>query len=53
MYWNDAKPGPTPGTKVYEIVLGQSRASIEMSVGAGLSDPSFFSGLSCPTKAIQ
>jgi type VI protein secretion system component VasK len=53
MYWNDAKPGAVAGTKVYDIILGQARATIEMSVGGGLSDPAFFSGLSCPTKAVQ
>jgi hypothetical protein len=53
MYWNDAKPGATPGTKVYDITLGQAHATIEMSVGGGLSDPAFFSGLTCPRQAIQ
>ncbi|HUQ83595.1 MAG TPA: ImcF-related family protein [Gemmatimonadaceae bacterium] len=52
MYWNDAKPSAVAGTKTYEIVLGQARASIDMSVGGGLSDPAFFSGLSCPTVAV-
>jgi len=53
MYWNDAKPGPVAGTKVYDIILGQARATIEMSVGGGLSDPAFFSGLTCPKVAVQ
>jgi hypothetical protein len=53
MYWNDAKTGATPGTKVYDITLGQAHATIEMSVGGGLSDPAFFSGLTCPRQAIQ
>ena len=53
MYWNDAKPGPVAGTKLYEVVLGQARATIEMSVGGGLSDPAFFSGLSCPVQAVR
>jgi type VI secretion system protein ImpL len=53
MYWNDAKPGAVAGTKIYEVVLGQARATIEMSVGAGLSDPAFFMGLSCPVQAVR
>ena len=53
MYWNDAKPGPVAGTKIYDIVLGQARATLEMSVGGGLSDPAFFSGLSCPAQAVR
>ena len=53
MYWNDAKPGPVAGTKIYDIVLGQARATLEMSVGGGLGDPAFFSGLSCPVQAVR
>jgi type VI secretion system protein ImpL len=53
MYWNDAKPGPVAGTKIYDIVLGPARATLEMSIGGGLNDPSFFSGLSCPTQAVR
>ena len=53
MYWNEAKPGPVAGTKIYEVVFGQVRVPVEMSVPAGLGDPAFFSGLSCPTKAVR
>ena len=53
MYWNEAKPGPVAGTKIYEVVFGQVRVPVEMSVPAGLGDPAFFSGLSCATKAVQ
>jgi type VI secretion system protein ImpL len=53
MYWNDAKPGAVAGTKVYDIILGQARATMDMSVGGGLSDPSFFAGLTCPAEAVR
>ena len=57
MYWNDAKPGPNPGTKIYDIIMTQgatqARATLEMSVGGGLSDPAFFSGLVCPVQAVR
>ena len=53
MYWTEAKPGPVAGTKIYDIVLGQARATLEMSVGGGLSDPAFFSGLICPAIAVR
>jgi type VI secretion system protein ImpL len=53
MYWNDAKPGAVAGTKTYDIILGQARATLEMSVGGGLSDPAFFSGLVCPVQAVR
>ena len=53
MYWSDSKPGPVAGTKIYDIVSGSSRATLEMTVGGGLSDPAFFSGLRCPVRAVE
>jgi hypothetical protein len=53
MYWNDAKPGAVAGTKVYDIILGQARATMDMSVGGGLSDPTIFAGLTCPAEAVR
>jgi type VI secretion system protein ImpL len=53
MYWTEARPGPVAGTKIYDIVLGQARATLEMSVGGGLSDPAFFNGLTCPAQAVR
>jgi type VI secretion system protein ImpL len=53
MYWNDARPSATPGTRTYDVVFSNARAAIEMSVGGGLGDPAFFSGLSCPTQAVR
>jgi type VI protein secretion system component VasK len=53
MYWNDAKPSAVAGTKTYDVVLGPARATVDMSVGGGLSDPAFFSGLICPAVAVR
>jgi type VI secretion system protein ImpL len=53
MYWTDSKPSAVAGTKVYDIVSGSSRATLEMTVSGGVSSPAFFNGLICPTKAVR
>lgn len=53
--YRDARPSAQPGTRTYDIVLGQGRgrATLEMSIGGGLGDPEFFKGPGCPSQAVR
>jgi type VI protein secretion system component VasK len=55
IYWEEARRAGPNGGRMYDIVLsGAIRGSIELTIAAGgLADPAFFSGLNCPTKAVQ
>jgi type VI protein secretion system component VasK len=55
IYWEEARRAGPNGGRMYDIVLsGAIRGSVELTIAAGgLAEPAFFSGLNCPTKAVQ